>query len=283
MPVARRTASPAKRSPSPAARRTLPPGLGLTPRSNATKPAAFKLATPKKAQPKAASPGWLPCIAYVVAYHAAAAGALVWWHREKHAVVSPVHAALAVFCVINVWICVCEISLLCNSALIQRQYAAFTAKHGLGVLPPVFLFERVTLAEVLSLRYWAVMWSTYSALDPSYSDTTTFGFCVDCGNGVTTLLPTALFAVGMSGGVLPARWIGMVGLVKFYQELYGTVVYFFQYCFNKRYARTPRAHVWGVVVVANAIWIVFPALGMWASGRLILEGRFDVFAEGYKW
>lgn len=261
-------------SPKPPAR--LPPGLGLTPKSKAR----------AQARARPAPPGALPCIAYVVVYHAAAAGALVAWHRSRHAVLSPVHALLAVFCVINAWICVCEIALLVHWATIQRQYAAFAAKFGRGVLPsPIFLLERVALADVLSLKYWAVMWSTYSTLDPSYVDTGTFGFCVDVGNGVTTLVPTVLFALGMTAGadLAPARWLGMLGLVKFYQELYGTCVYFFQYVFNRRYAGSPARHVYGVVVPANAIWIAFPALGMWASARLILDGSFAVFAEGYRW
>ena len=184
--------------------------------------------------PAAATTGALPCIAYVVLYHAVAAGGLVWWHARVHGVISLMQIFLAVFCAINAWISVCELSLLCYSSEIQRQYASFSAQYGAHVLPPVFLFERVALRQLFTLRYWAVMWSTYCALDPSYADTTTFGFCVDVGNGVTTLLPTVLFGVGMTWSpLLSPRGLGMLGLVKFYQELYGTVVYFFQYAFNR--------------------------------------------------
>jgi hypothetical protein len=35
--------------------------------------------------------------------------------------------------------------------------------------------------------------------------------------------------------------------------------------------------MWGIVVPANGIWILFPAVGMWACSRLILEGSFTVF------
>ena len=60
------------------------------------------------------------------------------------------------------------------------------------------------------------------------------------------------------------------------QEFYGTCIYFFQYCFNGRYKRSPRAQVFGIVVPANGIWMAFPALGMWASAQLILDGDFSV-------
>ena len=148
----------------------------------------------------------------------------------------------------------------------------------------VFLFERVTVRELFSLRYWAVMWSTYCALDPSYADTKSFGYCVDVGNGWTTLLPTIAFAVGMTTpAVLSARWLGMLGLMEFYKELYGTIIYFFQYVNNRRFDRSPKAHVWGIVVPANGIWIGFPLLGMWACSRLIVDGNFDVFQKaGWK-
>jgi len=32
---------------------------------------------------------------------------------------------------------------------------------------------------------------------------------------------------------------------------------------------------------ANAIWMFCPAVGMWACGRLITEGSFEVFRDGW--
>jgi len=224
--------------------------------------------------------GAFPCILYVVLYHAIAAGSLVWWHAREHHVINVIQVCLAVFCVINGWICVCEIALFVYPKEIQQQHAAFSKQYGDCNLPPVFLFERATVTEVLSLRYWAIMWSTYCALDPSYADTTTFGYCVDVGNGVTTLLPSMVYAVGMTSAVLSPRALGMVGLIFFYQMLYGTLLYFFQYVNNRRFDRSTRAQVWGIVVPANGIWIAFPLLGLWASSQLILDGTFEIFRDG---
>jgi hypothetical protein len=218
------------------------------------------------------------CIVYVVLYHVLFAGGLVLAHVNAHGSFNALQAVLAVFCAVNAWICVCEIALLVKWSLIQRQHADFEKKLGVGRLPsPIFLFENVSVRRLFTLEHWAVMWSTYAALDPSYVDTTSFGFCVDVGNGVVTLVPTVVFAFGMTWPFLAPRWLGMLGLVKFYQEFYGTVVYFFQYVFNRRYARAPLSHALGIVVPANGLWLVFPAIGMWASAHLILDGSFDVF------
>lgn len=230
-----------------------------------------------------AAEGLLPCMAYIVIYHALAVGALVVWHSRTTGVLNPVQLALAIFCTTNAWICVCEQALLFHISHVKAQHRAFTQRWGDHVLPsPLFLFERVPLRRVLSLKYWAIMWSTYATLDPSYVDTCSFGFCIDSGNGLSSLLPSLLFGAGMSAQLAgSARWLGMLGLASFWQMLYGTVLYFFQYVYNGRYVGTPTELVYGVVVVANMIWIGFPALGMWACHRLVLDGDFSVFGGGY--
>jgi hypothetical protein len=107
--------------------------------------------------------GALPCIVYIVVYHALAISGLVVWHSRVTGVVSPVQLPLAVFCVINAFICVCEQALLFHAPHVQAQHAAFVARSGDHVLPsPLFLFERVPLLRALSLKYWAIMWSTYA-------------------------------------------------------------------------------------------------------------------------
>lgn len=178
----------------------------------------------------------------------------------------------------------CEIALFRHSAAIQRRYEEHSAKLGEGKLPPVFLFEDVGLLKMLSVflpseYVGTAMWATYAALDPSYADQASFGFCVDVGNGFTTLVPSVLFAVSITSPLLDARHLGMLGLVMFWQEFYGTCVYFFQYFFNGRFRRSPRAHTLGIVVPANGIWMALPALGMWASARLVLDGSYAAFGH----
>lgn len=156
-------------------------------------------------------------IGYVVLFVGVIVGGLEYAHVSLHGSFNMLQLALAVFEAVNFWIALCEISLLLYSSKIQKSFKDIEAKLGIGRLPPVFLFDDAPLSRILTFEYWSKMWSQYSTLDPSYSETTSFGFCIDIGNGITTLIPTAIFALGMTWPVLPARWLGMIGLVVHYQ------------------------------------------------------------------
>jgi len=115
----------------------------------------------------------------------------------------------------------------------------------------------------------------------SYSDQTTFGFWIDVGNGFTTILPSIHLLLSMSYNLpspfgLSPRSTGLLSLIFFWQELYGTIIYFSSYVMNKRYVGKQNWHIW-VVIVANGIWILGPALGMWSCVRMAHENRWDVF------
>ena len=102
-----------------------PPGLGFTPEANKNSAHIAPTPTPTRS-------GALPCIAYVVLYHVAFIGALVLWHSSKHGF-NPTQAFLAVFCVINAWIAVCELALLFYPGLIQQQHADYRYRTRNGV------------------------------------------------------------------------------------------------------------------------------------------------------
>ena len=87
---------------------------------------------------------------------------------------------------------------------------------------------------------------------------------------MVTMLPTAMLSYGATWDIpgVSARALGVVGLVFNYQMLYGTVLYFSNYCLNRYYEKTPGSLV-SVVVVANGIWIAFPAAWMWACWKMI--------------
>lgn len=48
-------------------------------------------------------------------------------------------------------------------------------------------------------------------------------------------MPTILFLVGMSKPICNARSLGVIGLLSFYQEFYGTCIYFLSFIVNGRY------------------------------------------------
>lgn len=99
----------------------------------------------------------------------------------------------ALFEVVNVMICIWEIALYKYQSHIQKEVEGFRKKYGTkGKLPsPIILFQDASLAQVLTLKYWATIWSTYALMDDSYADTKSWGFWVDSGNGVTTLFPSS--------------------------------------------------------------------------------------------
>jgi hypothetical protein len=46
-------------------------------------------------------------------------------------------------------------------------------------------------------------------------------FWIDAGNGHVTILPSILFALGMTWDVLPPRILGAMGMAFFWQMMYG--------------------------------------------------------------
>ena len=99
---------------------------------------------------------------------------------------------------------------------------------------------------------------------------------MDVGNGFTTILPTIVFAVCMSLPLLSPRTCGVVGLLMFYQEMYGTIIYFLSYMLNRRYCSHPPWHLY-LVVFANSLWILLPLLGLYCSLSLIYTDTYTVF------
>eukprot|EP00798_Chlamydomonas_sp_ICE-L_P024207 gene24207-9806_t len=186
---------------------------------------------------------------------------------------------LALFSCINLMICWWELGLFFNRKLIKEQHNAFRKKYEKPAMPePMFGFVEVPVKEALTLKFWSLVWSTYSLMDPSYQDQTTFGFFVDVGNGFTTLLPTLLWALAMTWDVpgLSARTLGAIGLVLYYQEGYGTVIYFFSYLLNERYKNQHAWQIW-LVIISNSVWIIFPFIGFYTSYGLIWSDSFSVF------
>lgn len=101
---------------------------------------------------------------------------------------------------------------------------------------------------------------------------------MDVGNGWSTLIPSLLFVYCLvDQSFLSARILGMIGLVKFYQEFYGTIIYGLSYIFNKRYVGCSWIEVAGFVGFANGLWFVFPLIGMWASVDMINSNSYQVF------
>lgn len=208
---------------------------------------------------------------------------LVQWHHASHGVVQPLHASLSLFLCVNLLICLWEIVLFFHIDAVQAGFAGKKKRLERGDLGPVLLFEPMSLGAALTPRTWAEVWAVYSLADESYSQTGSFGWSIDVGNGFSTLVPTVLFALGMTlhEALLPPRVLGIVGALSFYQELYGTLVYFLQYCVNRRWDAhgNSAAQVFVLVIMSNIVWIAVPAVGLWASCQLILSDSASPYLD----
>ena len=216
----------------------------------------------------------LPLWSWLLLWMGVWVGVPIASHYVMHGVVNGWHVTLTCFLAINLLICIWEISLWHRIADIQRW---FGLPRGSGDRPSGNLYTSpVSAREFWSTRLWARPWLGYAFYDDGYADPKSFGFAIDVGNGFSTLIPSGLFLIGMTVPIFPPLVLGIVGLLLFYQKFYCTCVYFFQYFYNRRYV---GRRLWGVVAVVggtNALWLVFPLLGLYVCVRLIVDNRFTL-------
>ena len=183
---------------------------------------------------------------------------------------------------LNALICYWEVALAYRIDYVASEAKKLRAKTGdsqddrFGAVGDFFV-ARCSWRDCRSLTFWSRVWSTYAVYDPSYADKTTFGFWVDAGNGHSTLLPSLLWLVGMTKPLMSGRVFGLIGLLAFYQEFYGTVIYFLTFCVNKRYEGKTGLEVALFVGLSNGIWIVAPLVGMYASLKCIYADDYAIF------
>ena len=200
-------------------------------------------------------------------------------HHRAHGVLNVHQAGLAFFLWLNALVALWEICLYLRIESIEQQHRRFIAEYRGRELDRVkdFFATRVPLRKLLSPSVWAELWSSYSVFDPSYADRKSFGFFVDIGNGFSTLAPTLLFLYGMTYEPIPARALGIVGLLLFYQMWYGTVIYLTSYLMNRRYEGHSAFNVALFVGLSNGLWLTFPLWGAAVCIGMIDGGTYAVF------
>ncbi len=189
-----------------------------------------------------------------------------------------VHAVFSLFFSTNLLICYWEMCLF-----FRRNYIAARSEywHGrreeTGRTPAVeFLTTRVPLTRMLSPMVWADAWATYSLIDPSYPDRETFGFNVDIGNGFVTPVPTLVLYAAYTVDFLPAIVAGIIGAMLFWQWVFGSSMYWVSFFVAGRQRHVTRGELYAYVVAPNSVWVLIPALGLYVSVRLILDGSYGV-------
>jgi hypothetical protein len=201
-----------------------------------------------------------------------------WLHHRVHGIYNITQIGLTFFLVINVLVNWWEIGLLVCQDQIRAEYEAFKEPYRGRELQRVGeVFKKpIPLLQALSFRQWATVWSSYSLFDPGYSDRRSFGYNIDVGNGFTTIVPSLLFVFGMTYELVPARILGILGIIIFWQMLYGTALYFFQFFHNGRHRGHSIRDLALFVGLTNLTWLIFPTWGMATSVRLILEGSYGL-------
>lgn len=193
--------------------------------------------------------------------------------------------ALIFFNNLNLFIAICEICLGMYIPFIKEDYQnklkLYGGKDESALLEGILSFINmpITYRQILDGKTWAQMWSTYSLLDPSYQNHDSFGFSIDVGNGWSTIPPCILLNYAMihPKDVSPLL-VGTVALGSSWQMMYGTIVYFVSFLFNRRYeGKGIIANM--IVFFANVVWMVFPGLAIYAAVCILRDGNLDVFSQ----
>jgi len=196
---------------------------------------------------------------------------------------------------LNVLIAFCEIALGNHIGFIQKHYQQLLIeyrdektgkpKKAEYLAGFAYLNTPLSLQDIYDGgQKWSKMWSTYSLWDPSYSNSESFGFFIDVGNGWSTILPCVLFDFAIifphyfaptseagDSGYSAVVLLGFIGAMSYWQVLYGTIIYFLSFLWNKRYKNKPLVEVLGFVGFANGIWFFFPIACLWACYKLLLH------------
>lgn len=200
-------------------------------------------------------------------------------HYSVHGMLNATYIVVAFFLVLNLLICFWELCLFFCIDHIKSRYDQhldeFTENKSQAVID--FMNSRVTLQNVFSMKFWSETWSSYALFDGSYADKRTYGFAIDIGNGMSTLIPSLVVHVGLTFHFLPANILGIVALLLFYQMTYGTVLYWISFIVNKRYRLISLNENMMYIVGTNAPWFIFGVVGMYSSIRMILDNNFSVF------
>ena len=221
----------------------------------------------------------VPAIAVITVFVVGLTTLHIWLHYKTHGVFNAAQIGLAFFLVVNVMIAWWEIGLFVSQDKIKAEYDELRESYrGREMQACTEVFSRpIPITRLLAFDEWTRVWSSYSLFDPGYSDRRSFGYNIDVGNGFSTLIPATLFAFSMTFEFIPARVLGIIGVIIFWQMFYGVVVYFFQFFNNGRHRGHRVKDIALFVGVSNAAWAIFPLLGLWASIELIMSGTYAVF------
>lgn len=192
--------------------------------------------------------------------------------------------SLLVFNNINILVAFCEIALGKHIELIKEDYKKLNEKyaskmqHWQGCMD--YLLLPLPWDRLFDGRLWCRMWSAYALYDPSYQNEESYGFFVDVGNGWSTIPPCLLMNTAISMPYLCSPLlVGCVCLASYWQIMYGTIIYFLSFIWNKRWEGKKFGEAVTFVGIANGIWMVFPTAAIYACVCILDTKDFSVFGH----
>lgn len=188
------------------------------------------------------------------------------------------HCLLSLFLSINLLISYWEMCLFFRRDYIEERVEFWrTRRDATGKTPAVeFLTTSVPLSRVLSPTVWADVWATYSMYDSAYADRNTYGFNIDIANGFTTPATSLVLYVTYTGELLPAVAAGILGAMLFWQWVYASSLYVVSFLVGRKQTRISTREFWIYIFGPNAIWVLFPMLGLYVAIRMIVDGNYSV-------
>lgn len=218
-------------------------------------------------------PVWL----FAGAVVAVLAGSGIGVSYAVHGGVSAWYYLLAVFLSINLLICYWELSLALRQDRIAARVAYWRSRSDATGRSPAlaFLTTRISGREMVSLTCWADVWAAYTSYDTGYTDRRAYGYNVDAANGFFTPAPSLFLLVAMAVHWLPLA-TGIVGAMLFWHWLYSASVYWLSFFGAGSHRQLSRGEVAAYVWATNAPWVLFSALGVYVSIRLIVDGDYSV-------
>lgn len=195
-----------------------------------------------------------------------------------HGDLNLIHSVLSLFASVNLLICYWEACLFFRRDYIEARTEYWRRRWRETGRKPIgdFLVTRVALTQVLSPTLWADVWATYSQYDGSYADRRTFGYNVDIANGFVTPVPTLILYAAYTVDFLPALFVGIIGVMLFWQLTYMTSVYFVSFFVAKRHTRISPRELYIYIFAFNSPWVLCALLGLYVSIRLIVDGDYTV-------
>lgn len=216
---------------------------------------------------------------FIVSFLLVVTAATVFNQHQVHDSFSAIYVIVIFFLVLNFLITYWEIILWYKADFIKERSDEFYLAHKEDKSIPMssFMNSKVTLGTLFSPTYWAGVWVGYSMYDRSYADRKSFGFSVDIGNGLSTIIPCLILHFGFTYHFLDANILGMIMLAVMWQMGYGTLVYWFSFLVNGRHKLLSTGQNIVVIIGSNVPWFIFSCIGLFAAIRLIVDNNFSVF------